>query len=373
MRLLELPSDIINLLPTYLYSITDLHSLSSTCKALHIVYASSPAKLPPVLPRLYGQPLLPPHPHLLLAATARQVADWAIRSRANRTALYEALSEGNDGLLKLSEQVAAVSLQDMRNLHDLKYNLLNPLARIVDIEAGPQMVRDQGNDPDNYSGTIVPDPDIALLNYWIYCELFHHNVDQILSVSARTAPAPKPLGLKICRRWVAYCVPDVNNHRNRKWNEIKDFEHLSQTEMWYSCQAFTRREMALLRFFESGLLQEYGPDERVPIRAYPIDYDPGIAEQRINASIDMAQHLGVESLRMLLPGGLYQARARLEEIKQRVGVMSLADMESLREEDELRMGFSISGDCHEGISTNMMSEEELSDELTWGRLTIFEE
>jgi hypothetical protein len=229
------------------------------------------------------------------------------------------------------------------------------------------MVRDQGDDPDTYPLTIVVDPDIALLNYWIYCELFHHNVDQILSVSARTAPAPKPLGLKIRRRWVAYCMPDVNNHRNRKWNEIEDFEQLSQTHMWDSCPAFTRREMALLRFFESGLLQEYSADEPVQGRTYPSDYDPWTAEQRIeriDACIDMAQHLGVESLRMLLPRGLYQARARLEEIKQSVDVMSSADMESLREEDALRMGISISGDCHEGIYTNMMSDEELADQLT---------
>jgi hypothetical protein len=94
--------------------------------------------------------------------------------------------------------------------------------------------------------------------------------------------------------------------------------------------AFARREMALLRFFEFGVLQEYGPDERVPGRMDPSVYDPGTAEQRVNASIDMAQHLGVESLRMLLPGGLIQARARLEEIKQRVDGMSPADGEPTR-------------------------------------------
>lgn len=363
MRLLDLPSDIINLLPNYLYSINDLYSLLSTCKALHTAHAYSLAKLPPILPRLYGQPLLPPHPHLILAGTARQVADWAVLSRANRTALYDALLEGNDGLLKLSERVAGMSLQDMRNLHDLKYNLLNPLAKIVDVEAGPQMVRDEGNDPDNYSWTIVRDPDVALLNYWIYCELFHHNADEILNFSRRTASTPKPLDLKTRRRWIAYCVPDINNHRNRKWKEIRDIEHLSQTQMWHSCETFTRREMALLRFFESGVLQEYGPDEQVQGRTYPSEYDPGTAEQRVNVCIDVAQHLGVESLRMLLPGGLYQARARLEEIKEKVGGIPDTDMARSREEDAPWMGIGLSSDCHEGIYTNMMSEEELAEEL----------
>ena len=363
MNFLDLPSDIINSLPIYLHSVTDLYALLSTCRALYIAYGSSKVRLPPVLPRLFGQPLLPPHPHLLLAGTVRQVADWAVLSIANRARLHTSLLEGNDGLLKLSEQVACMSLKDMRDLHDLKYSLLNPLTRTVDIEAGPQMVRDNGYDPDNYSWTIVCDPDVALLNYWIYCELFHHNVNEILNHSTRTSLLPKPLDLKTRRRWIAYCVPDANNHRNRAWKEIGDFEQLSQTKMWSCCDTFTRREMALFRFFESGELKEYGADKKVRGRSYPWDYDPGVAEQRVNICIDAAIHLGAESLKMLLPGGLYQARARLEEIKQRVDAIAAVDVRRSRGVDRPWTGISIAGDCHEGISTNMMSEEELAEEL----------
>jgi hypothetical protein len=82
----------------------------------------------------------------------------------------------------------------------------------------------------------------------------------------------------------------------------------------------------------------------------------------------VANHLGVESLKMLLPGGLYQARARLEEIKERVGAISDADIMDAhlgnnRNGDPRPMGISISGDCHDGIVTNMMYEEELAEEL----------
>ena len=67
---------------------------------------------------------------------------------------------------------------------------------------------------------------------------------------------------------------------------------------------------------------------------------------------------------MLLPGGLYQARARLEEIKERVGAISDADIMdghvgNNRNGDPRPMGISISGDCHDGI----VSEEELAEEL----------
>jgi hypothetical protein len=368
MKLLDLPSDIISLLPTYLYSITDLYALLSTCRALYNAFAFSEARLPPILPRLYGRPLLPPHPHLILAGTARQVADWAIASRGNRAVLYESLLEGNCGFFKLSQRVARVSLKDMRDLNKLKYSLLNPLTRIVDVEGGPEMVREEGNDPDNYSWTIVREPDIALLNYWIYCELFHHNVDEILTHSTRTSSQPKALDLKTRRRWIAYCMPDINNHRNRYWKEIKDIELLSQTQMWDRCDTFTRREQALLEFFKTGDLHEYDPGLDWHGRSYGSDYVITVHEQRVNVCLAVANHLGVESLKMLMPGGLYQARARLEEIRERVSTIPDADIMDAhignsRNGDPLPMGIGIDSDCHDGIVTNMMSEEELAEEL----------
>jgi hypothetical protein len=158
-------------------------------------------------------------------------------------------------------------------------------------------------------------------------------------------------------------VPDINNHRNQKWKDIRDSEHLSQIQMWYSCDTFTRREMALLRFFESGELQEYGPREQVQGRTYLVSYNPGVAEQCVNICIDVAQHLGVESLKMLLPVGLHHGRARLEEIKERVSAIPHADMARSRDEDAPWMGIHLSSDCHEGISMNVTSEEELAEEL----------
>jgi hypothetical protein len=230
------------------------------------------------------------------------------------------------------------------------------------------MVREEGNDPDNYSWTIVREPDIALLNYWIYCELFHHNVDEILNHSTRTSSQPKALDLKTRRRWIAYCMPDINNHRNRYRKEIKDIELLSQTQMWGRCDTFTRREKALLEFFEMGELHEYDPGLNWHERSYDSDYVITVHEQRVNVCLAVTNHLGVESLKMLLPGGLYQARARLEEIRERVSMISDADIMDARignsrDGDPLPMGIGINSDCHDGIVTNMMSEEELAEEL----------
>ena len=66
-----------------------------------------------------------------------------------------------------------------------------------------------------------------------------------------------------------------------------------------------------------------------------MDYQPGVAEQRVNICIDMAHNLGVESPRMLLPGGLYQARARVAEIKEWVGAISSKDFKGSRTEGGL--------------------------------------
>ncbi len=102
---------------------------------------------------------------------------------SNRTTLYNAILEGDDGLLSLAQRVARISLNDMRRLHGLKYDLLNPLSRTVDIETGPESVRILGQNPDDWQLTIVDEPEIAMLNYWIYRELFQHDFERNLSGS----------------------------------------------------------------------------------------------------------------------------------------------------------------------------------------------
>jgi hypothetical protein len=53
----------------------------------------------------------------------------------------------------------------------------------------------------------------------------------------------------------------------------------------------------------------------------------------------------------------------LDEIREKVDVVSHANLARSREEDAPWMGIGISSDCDEGIYTNMMSDEELAEEL----------
>ena len=88
---------------------------------------------------------------------------------------------GYDGLLFLAEHVTRVSLSDMRQLHGTKYSLLHPLTRLVVFEVGPAIVRNQEMDPETHGLTICQMPDVAVMNFVVYCDLFHHYVDNILS------------------------------------------------------------------------------------------------------------------------------------------------------------------------------------------------
>ena len=143
MKLLDLPVDIINILPHYFNSIYDFYNVILSCRTLYSAYRDIEVRLPPILPKLDGQPLLQPHPQLLLTCVARQIGDWAVSSPSTRYELYQSLLKGYNGLLVLAERETLVSLSDLRHLHETKYSLLNPLTRIVDFEVGPAMVRNQ--------------------------------------------------------------------------------------------------------------------------------------------------------------------------------------------------------------------------------------
>ena len=93
MRLDQLPPDLLTSIPEYLFSLDDLYSLIKTSRVFYECCASTKARLRPSFARRYGQPLFPPHPHLLIAGSARSVADWAVQDKANELRLMLDLSE----------------------------------------------------------------------------------------------------------------------------------------------------------------------------------------------------------------------------------------------------------------------------------------
>lgn len=415
MKLLDLPVDIINILPNYFSSIYDLYNVLLTCRTLYTAYRYSNIKLPPILPKPDGQPLFQPHPHLLLTSVARQIGDWAVSSPSNRYELYQTLVHGYDGLLTLAERVTFVSLSDLRHLHETKYSVLNPLTRLVDFEVGPAMVRNQDMDPAEYGLTICHFPDIAVINHVVYCELFHHYVDEVLASAVLTTnkessnqyhsngviinsveeptlpeitkprPFTRPLEAGIRHQFIAYCLPDPNNCRNKAYKSLgrkgrnDEWQLLDYLEMSRS-NAVMSRDGALRRYWNTGVMPTIPDDERVGRTIHDWGWTPSTAEKREALFVLVASHLGYESLQMLLLGGMSGEKlvTRLKDIRvkmkaipdlrvdrweywsQNIEADTLSKDESYRKEWHTWRGMA--SDCEDGINANTDFVEDLRGE-----------
>ena len=354
MQLLDLPPELLELLPHHLSSLQDLYSLLRTCRFFSHVCESSKAVLSPAFPKLHGQPLFPPHPHLLLAGVTRQVADWAVQSDENRAELYESLLQGNEGLLNLAIRLTQLNLADVRALYAVKGDLLYPLTEIVECEVGHGHYRlegiIQGMDPScRDDTTFCENPELALLNYWIYCELFHHNIDLSLShgISESTI---RPLSYSIRQRWWAYCVPDRNNKNRPDHADIQELQLLDQTEMW-RCFSFDKRVRKLVFYWQNNNFSGIVPRPRNGINVEYLDHTSGAKEKKLSLFLRSSMHLGRDSLEMLLPGGLEKFEGRLEDIKQRVSDMDAGGMptpyDAALYDDESTLWWKMSLDAYE--------------------------
>ncbi|KAF2096767.1 hypothetical protein NA57DRAFT_78360 [Rhizodiscina lignyota] len=183
MRLDELPVDIITLLPDYLYSLKDLYSLLRTSRAFYKTCASSKAKLRPDFWYRHD---------LLIAGSARSLADWAVTNTDNELALRKAIKGGIVGVFELCTMEGRMSLQDARVLNSAKYELLYPMCRMADEMVCQFAAAVNGPSRESWSDLGFTDFETMFLNHWIYCELFHHNIDAALEVSA----APKQLTME---------------------------------------------------------------------------------------------------------------------------------------------------------------------------------
>ncbi|KAG9023058.1 hypothetical protein FRB95_013746, partial [Tulasnella sp. JGI-2019a] len=194
MHLLDLPPELLILLPIHLESLQDLHALTLTCRA----FSNIPTLISnDLLVRLASSPHtgLQPYPHLLLATKARNLADWAVQDGSRRGELLQAIKGGCESVLRLGLKISPLSLNDLRYIHTARFDILIPLSEEMDPMYGPN------------SGlfTVCSNLVLTLTNFWIYCDLFHH------SISEGYSPSPiKPLSALTRRLWFRFCIPDVN-------------------------------------------------------------------------------------------------------------------------------------------------------------------
>ncbi|KAG9023056.1 hypothetical protein FRB95_013744 [Tulasnella sp. JGI-2019a] len=191
MQLIDLPPELLILLLIHLGSLQDIHALTLTCRA----FSNIPTLISnDLLVRLASSPHtgLQPYPHLLLATKARKLADWAVQDDSCREELIEAIKGGCESVLRLGLRISPLTLNDLRYIHTARFDILIPLSEELDA-------------PQSGLFTFCNNLMLALTNFWIYCDLFHHNISE----GYRPSPV-KPLSSLTRRLWFRFCVPDEN-------------------------------------------------------------------------------------------------------------------------------------------------------------------
>ncbi|KAK8080133.1 hypothetical protein PG997_007951 [Apiospora hydei] len=221
--LLSLPPELLALLPDHLHTIEDLLSAGSACRALrHAMDAARPStilRLAAAQTRVFFRP----SPHYLVTAVARELGRWARRSAANEQRLALCLREGLDGLLELAtgEADCGLTLARIRELHALRFSLMNPVTDVIDKCVGEQWyaIPDFWNGGVDDAYTIDSAPSETLFHLAIYGELFGPDLDAVLDPGAHKDH--RPLAPETRIEYIKYGVPDFACHLHGEYDPHK--------------------------------------------------------------------------------------------------------------------------------------------------------
>lgn len=212
LNLLDLPEDIILMLPNYLHNIEDFTNLTSSCRTLrvYLVLTVSPKtvlRLASAASRIFFRP----SPFFLVAAVARQLGEWARLSQENENVLAVTFQGGMEAVLELCLDHCTLTLSTIRELHRMRFSVINPVTDIIDKCIGAQWY----DTPNFWSGgvddayTIDAEPSETLFHLAIYGELFGPDSDIILD---GYETEKHPLSVDTRLEYVKYCIPDWACH-----------------------------------------------------------------------------------------------------------------------------------------------------------------
>ncbi|KAI1404740.1 hypothetical protein F4819DRAFT_446215 [Hypoxylon fuscum] len=215
--LLALPQDILVMLPAYLHDIEDFLNVSATCRALRSCMETAHAHTILQLAWASRRVFFRPSPHVLVCATARALGDWARESPAHEAQLAAGLPRGLAHLadLALAQRRVGLTLARVRELHELRFSIVNPVADVVDACVGARWYRTpqfwSGGVDDAY--TICADAPEALFRLAIYGELFGPDFDAFLDPPDPASSLPlssgrRTLSVETRLEFVKYCIPD---------------------------------------------------------------------------------------------------------------------------------------------------------------------
>lgn len=206
MPLSALPNEILCLVPLFVNNIETFINAAATCRRLRDAFLQTHPNTILRLADASAPTFFSPHPHFLVAATARQASDWALGNEERTQQLREALRNGIDGLYDFCLQHSGLTLARIRQIYLARFSTINPMSDKIDKMAGDQWY----STPNFWDGgvsepyTIFTEADRATFQIIIYGELFGRSMEAFLEPQRNLPFFDIPVRLDY---WT-YCVPD---------------------------------------------------------------------------------------------------------------------------------------------------------------------
>jgi len=189
----SLPRDILIMLPEFLHSIEDYTNLTSTCRIMRVMMATA---LPNQILRLAAASskiFFRPDPLFLVAVTARELGNWVRFNGHNEWEFFHEMEKAIGGgglevLLDLAVKHCGLTLERIRELHLLRYSLINPAIDIIDKCIGEQWRATENfwNDGVSDAWSIIAEPAETLFPFIIYGEFFGPDLEAFLDPESKT-------------------------------------------------------------------------------------------------------------------------------------------------------------------------------------------
>jgi hypothetical protein len=290
----RLPWDLLKVLPGYLHTLADFRALILTCRTL---YTQCEGITSDELFLLATKPEtgINPYPHLFLAVKARALSTHASQSPQNIVELHTAIKKGPEQILKLALKVSPFTKDDLRSLQEGKQVIFD-LTHALEPRCGT-------NTEEIPEVKVCSHVALALINYWIYCELFSSTIDALYNRSASLV-----LPEHVRCDWFVYCVPDESSRSLREppysYNKARQHQTTALHELHERIDA--RFETVLnaipptLSCTLTGTMPHTAIDWVQVTTLQPnMEDEPHSRPPQVR---NVLRHLGIDSLRLLLPG-----------------------------------------------------------------------
>lgn len=341
MGLLELPTELLLQLPQHLRDIEDFTNLSSSCRTFHEKLRDTSPNTILTLAAASSRMFFRPCPHFLVAATARQIGQWALLSKNNYEDLRHAFYGGMESLLDLCVAKAGLTMDDIRRLHSLRFETINPASDMIDKCAGKQWydVPDFWNGGRSDAFTIDVEPERSLFQIIIYGELFSSTMDAIIEPDSE-----RYFELHMRLDYIKYCIPDymcwsgyqggpdgtpgmsvlpIGPYTPCKGKDLMtaaEFDAMDEPRQIQVANTDTARDLTadqvgLNHILKCRTWREAWEKVRLQLG---VNFEDEWRQKMWHSAV---QQQGLDGLEMLRPGGVEKWQSRLLEIMDKIKVM----------------------------------------------------